>query len=48
METPQRERLIKLNNIAKKQMNILKTNKSFDNLQYIENKINKEISLIKQ
>ena len=36
MEIPQRERLIKLNNIAKKQMNLLKTNKSFDNLQYIE------------
>ena len=48
MEIPQRERLIKLNNIAKKQMNILKTNKSFDNLQYIENKINKEISVIKE
>ena len=48
MEIPQRERLIKLNNIAKKQMNLLKTNKSFDNLQYIENKINKEISVIKE
>ena len=48
MEMPQRERLIKLNNIAKKQMNLLKTNKSFDKLQYIENKINKEISIIKE
>jgi len=46
MEIPQRERLIKLNNIAKKQMNLLKTNKSFDNLQYMENKTNNKTGLI--
>ena len=46
MEIPQRERLIRLNNIARKQMNLLKINKSFNNLQYIENKTNNEISLI--
>ena len=39
MEIPQRERLIRLNNIAKKQMNLLQNNKSLDNLKYIENKI---------
>ena len=33
----QRERLIKLNGIAKKQINILNNNKSLDNLKYIEN-----------
>ena len=47
MKIPQRERLIKLNNIAKKQMNLLKNNKSFGDLQYIENKTNKGISTIK-
>ena len=46
MEIPQRERLIRLNNIARKQMNLLQNNKSFNNLQYIENKTNNEISLI--
>lgn len=33
----QGERLIKLNSIARKQINILNNNKSFDNLKYIEN-----------
>jgi len=46
MKISQSERLVKLNNIAKKQMEILKNNKSFDNLKYIENKINKETSAI--
>ena len=36
----QSERLIRLNNIAKKQMELLKNNKTFKNLEYIENKIN--------
>ena len=40
MKIPQNERLIRLNNIARKQMELLKNNKSFDNLEYIENKIN--------
>lgn len=39
MEIPQRERLIRLNNIARKQMNLLENNKSLDNLKHIENKI---------
>ena len=38
MKLPQNERLIKLNNMAKKQMELLKDNKSFNNLEYIENK----------
>lgn len=37
MKISQEERLIKLNNIAKKQMELLKNNNSFINLQYIEN-----------
>ncbi len=40
MKIPQSKRLIKLNNIAKKQMELLKDNKSFNNLEYIENKVN--------
>ena len=40
MKIPQNERLIRLNNIARKQMELLKNNKSFNNLEYIENKIN--------
>lgn len=37
MKISQEERLIKLNNIAKKQMELLKNNNSFVNLEYIEN-----------
>lgn len=37
MKIRQEERLIKLNNIAKKQMELLKNNNSFANLEYIEN-----------
>lgn len=40
MKIPQNERLVRLNNIAKKQMDLLKNNKSFNNLEYIENKVN--------
>ena len=40
MIIPQNERLVRLNNIAKKQMDLLKNNKSFNNLEYIENKVN--------
>ena len=36
MKIPQSERLIKLNNIARKQMELLKNNKAFNNLKYIE------------
>ena len=43
MKISQSERLIKLNNIARKQMDLLKNSKSFSNLKYIENKVNKEI-----
>lgn len=43
MKIPQSERLVRLNKIAKKQAEILNNNKSFDNLQYIENKVNKEL-----
>ena len=42
----QRERLIKLNSMAKRQMDLLSNNESFDNLQYIENKINNDIPLV--
>ena len=48
MKISQSERLIRLNNIAKKQMNLLKNSKTFDNLQYVENKINNEKNLIEE
>ncbi len=40
IKIPQSERLVRLNNIARKQMKLLKNNKSFNNLEYIENKVN--------
>ena len=46
MKISQKERLIRLNKIAKKQMDLLKNNKSFHNLKHIENKVNKEIGVI--
>lgn len=42
----QEERLIKLNNIARKQMELLKDNKSFNNLDYIENEIKKDAGVL--
>ena len=45
MKIPQNERLIRLNNIARKQMELLKNNKSFNNLEYIENKVNSKQEL---
>lgn len=41
MKIPQNERLVKLNEIAKKQMELFNNNKSLNNLMYIENKVNK-------
>ena len=46
MEIPQNERLIRLNNMARKQMELLKNNKTFNNLEYMENKVNDEQTLI--
>lgn len=40
MEMPQSERLVMLNNTARKQMELLKENKSFQNLEHIENNKN--------
>ena len=45
MKIPQNEKLIRLNNIARKQMELLKNNKSFNNLEYIENKVNNKQTL---
>ena len=45
MKIPQNERLARLNNIARKQMELLKNNKSFNNLEYIENKVNNKQEL---
>ena len=39
----QSERLIRLNDMAKKQMEILRNNKSFKNLEFIEYKTNKDL-----
>ena len=46
MKMSQSERLIKLNNIAKKQIELLKNNKSLNNLEYIENTVNEKQSLL--
>ena len=45
MGIPQNERLIKLNKIARKQLELLKNNKSINNLEYIENKANRKQEL---
>lgn len=45
MKIPQNERLVRLNNIARKQMELLKNDKSFNNLEYIENKVNNKQEL---
>lgn len=45
MKIPQNERLVRLNNIARKQMELLKNNKSFNNLTYIESKVNNKQEL---
>ena len=39
MGIPQSERLVRLNDMAKKQMELLRKNKSLKNLEYIENKV---------
>lgn len=44
----QSERLIKLNKMAKRQMELLKNNKSFNNLEYIDHKVNKNEMLTLQ
>lgn len=41
IKIPQSERPVRLNSIAKKQMELLKNNKSFKNLEYEENEIKK-------
>ena len=43
MKIPQSERLVRLNDMAKKQMELLKNNKSFNNLESIENRINNNL-----
>ena len=43
MEIPQSERLVRLNDMAKKQMELLRKNKSLQNLEYIENKVNDKL-----
>ena len=46
MKIPQSERLIKLNDMARKQIELLKNNKTFNNIEYIENKVNDKESLL--
>ena len=43
MGIPQSERLIRLNDMAKKQMELLRKNKSLKNLEYIESKVNDKL-----
>ena len=45
MKIPQNERLIRLNNIARRQMELLRNNKSFKDLKYIENKVNTDFAI---
>ena len=40
MGVSQSVRLVRLNNIARRQIELLKKNKSFNNIEYIENKVN--------
>lgn len=46
MKISQSERLIRLNSIAQKQIELIKRSNSFNDLEYIENKINKEMNLL--
>ena len=46
MGVPQSERLVRLNDIAKKQMDLLKKNNSLKNLEHIENNVNNENGLL--
>ena len=46
MGISQSEKLIKLNCMAKRQMELLKNNTTFNNLEYIENKINNKEELL--
>lgn len=43
MGISQSERLVRLNDMAKKQMELLRKNKSLKNLEYIENKVNDKL-----
>ena len=43
MGISQSERLVRLNNMAKKQMELLRKNKSLKNLEYTENKVNDKL-----
>ena len=45
-KVPQKERLIKLNNIARKQMEILKDNKNIKELKTLQNKVNEDKFMI--
>lgn len=45
MKIPQNERLVRLNDVARKQIELLKNNKSFSNLNYLENTNNKELNV---
>ncbi len=47
MNIPQSDRLVKLNNIAKKQMELLKNNDSLEKLEYVKENISDELIEIK-
>ena len=47
MKIPQNERLIRLNNIAQRQIELIKNNKSLEHLEIMEDKINKKLELNK-
>lgn len=43
---PQRERLIRLNNSARRKMKVLKDNKNIKELEILQNKVNNDIKLL--
>lgn len=45
MSIPQNERLIRLNNVARKQIGLLQNNKTLDSLKHVENNINNETNI---
>ena len=45
-EVPQSERLVRLNNSARRQMKVLKDNKSIKDLELLQKQVNEEKKLI--
>ena len=46
MKIPKCDRLVRLNDIAKKQMELIRDNKSFENLEYFECNVNNKLKIV--